>query len=146
MKKDRILEVLKDKKIVIVGFGREGVSSYKFIRHHFPNLPLTIADRSPLIHIDDFKEDKHVTFVTGEEYDRNLNRFDLILKSPGVNFNNINYFIPREKFCSQAELFLMAYGENVIGVTGTKGKSTTSCRTPRETPSWSAISASLSLT
>ena len=126
MKKDRILDVLRDKKIVIVGFGREGVSSYKFIRHHFPEMPLTIADRSTLIHIDDFKEDKHVTFVTGEEYDRNLNRFDLILKSPGVNFNNINYFIPREKFCSQAELFLMAYGENVIGVTGTKGKSTTS--------------------
>jgi len=125
MKKDRILEVLKGKKIVIVGFGREGVSSYKFIRKHFPKMPLTIADKSPHIHINDLDEDKHLTIVAGEEYDRNLNRFDLILKSPGVNFNNINYFIPREKFISQAELFLMAYGENVIGVTGTKGKSTT---------------------
>ena len=57
--------------------------------------------------------------------DQDLNKYDLILKSPGVNFNNINYFIPKEKFISQAELFLMAYGENVIGVTGTKGKSTT---------------------
>lgn len=126
MKEQKIVEFFKGQKIVIVGFGREGVSSYKFIRKHYPKMHLTIADRSPLIHVDDFKEDKHLTIVAGEEYDQDLNKYDLILKSPGVNFNNINYFIPKEKFISQAELFLMAYGENVIGVTGTKGKSTTS--------------------
>ncbi len=126
MKKDKIVEFFKGKKTVIVGFGREGVSSYKFIRKYYPKMHLTIADRSPLIHIDDFQEDKHLTIIAGEEYDQNLNKYDVILKSPGVNFNNLNYFIPKEKFVSQAELFLMAYGENVIGVTGTKGKSTTS--------------------
>lgn len=126
MKEQKIVEFFKGQKIVIVGFGREGVSSYKFIRKHYPKMHLTIADRSPLIHVDDFKEDKHLTIIAGEQYDQDLNKYDLILKSPGVNFNNINYFIPKEKFISQAELFLMAYGENVIGVTGTKGKSTTS--------------------
>lgn len=125
MKEQKIVEFFKGQKIVIVGFGREGVSSYKFIRKHYPKMHLTIADRSPLIHVDDFKEDKHLTIIAGEQYDQDLNKYDLILKSPGVNFNNINYFIPKEKFISQAELFLMAYGENVIGVTGTKGKSTT---------------------
>lgn len=126
MKEQKIVEFFKGQKIVIVGFGREGVSSYRFIRKHYPKMHLTIADRSPLIHVDDFKEDKHLTIIAGEEYDQDLNKYDLILKSPGVNFNNINYFIPKEKFISQAELFLMAYGKNVIGVTGTKGKSTTS--------------------
>lgn len=126
MKKDRIIEFFKGKKTVIVGFGREGVASYKFLRKCYPKMHLTIADRSPLINLDGFEEDKHLTVVAGEGYDQNLNKFDLILKSPGVNLNNINYYIPREKFVSQAELFLMAYGENVIGVTGTKGKSTTS--------------------
>ena len=125
MRKDKIIEFFKDKKIVIVGFGREGISAYKLIRKHYPKLPLTIADRSPLIHLEDFPEDKHLKIVAGEEYDQNLNQYDVILKSPGVNFNNLNYFIPREKFVSQTELFLMAYGDNIIGVTGTKGKSTT---------------------
>lgn len=126
MKEQKIVDYFKGQKIVIVGFGREGVSSYKFLRKHFPKMHLTIADRSPLIHVDDFKEDKHLTIVAGEEYDQNLNKYDIILKSPGVNLNNISYFIPKEKFVSQAEMFLMAYSENVIGVTGTKGKSTTS--------------------
>lgn len=125
MKKKIILDLLKDKKIVIVGFGREGVASYKFIRKHFPDMPLTIADKSPLIHTDDFQSDEHLTIVAGPEYDQNLNKYDLILKSPGVNINTINYFIPREKFTSQTDLFLQAYGTNTIGVTGTKGKSTT---------------------
>jgi len=125
MRKDKIIEFFKDKKIVIVGFGREGISAYKLIRKHYPRLPLTIADRSPLIHLEDFPEDKHLKIVAGEAYDQNLNQYDVILKSPGVNFNNLNYFIPREKFVTQTELFLMAYGDNVIGVTGTKGKSTT---------------------
>lgn len=125
MRKEKIIEFFKDKKIVIVGFGREGVSSYKLIRKHYPKLPLTIADRSPLIHLEDFPEDKHLKIVAGEEYDQNLNQYEVILKSPGVNFNNLNYFIPKEKFVTQTELFLMAYGDNVIGVTGTKGKSTT---------------------
>ena len=125
MRKDKIIEFFKDKKIVIVGFGREGISAYKLIRKHYPKLPLTIADRSPLIHLEDFPEDKHLKIVAGEEYDQNLNQYEVILKSPGVNFNNLNYFIPKEKFVTQTELFLMAYGDNVIGVTGTKGKSTT---------------------
>src|SRR5574344_1134929 len=125
MKKEIILDQLKDKKIIIVGFGREGVSSYKFIRKHFPTMPLTIADKSPLIHVEDFQEDKYLTIVAGPEYDQNLNNYDLILKSPGVNINTINYFIPQEKFDSQTNLFLQAYGDKTIGVTGTKGKSTT---------------------
>ena len=125
MRKNLIIDFFKGKKIVIVGFGREGVSSYRFIRKYYPNLPLTIADKSPNINTDGLGDDKHLRLIAGEEYDKNLNQFDIILKSPGVNLNQINYFIPREKFCSQAELFLMAYGSNVIGVTGTKGKSTT---------------------
>lgn len=129
MRKEKIIDFLKGKKIVIVGFGREGVASYKFIRRYFPKAPLTIADRSELINTEGLGDDPNLTIIAGEKYDQNLNKFDLILKSPGVNLNKINYFIPREKFCSQAELFLMAYGENVIGITGTKGKSTTSSLT-----------------
>ena len=44
MKKELIIDALKDKKIVILGFGKEGISSYHFIRKYFPNQPLSIAD------------------------------------------------------------------------------------------------------
>lgn len=125
MSVSKILDFLNGKKIVIVGFGREGVSSYKFLRKHFPQMPLVVADKSPEINTDGLARDALLTVIAGEEYDQHLNDFDLIFKSPGVNLNTINYFIPREKFTSQAELFLMAFGRQIIGVTGTKGKSTT---------------------
>lgn len=123
---DVILNKIKGKKIVILGFGREGVSSYRFIRKHFPNMDLVAADRSEILDTTVFASDKHLHFVLGENYDQNLNDFDLVFKTPGVNLNDINYFIRPEKITSQTELFLEAFGNQTIGVTGTKGKSTTS--------------------
>ncbi|HRT13504.1 MAG TPA: UDP-N-acetylmuramoyl-L-alanine--D-glutamate ligase [Bacteroidales bacterium] len=125
MKKDTILQSLQYEKIVILGFGKEGVSSYRFIRNHFPTLPLTVADKNSNLQIAEFSQDKNVTFVLGDEYDKNLNDFSLILKTPGVNLNGLSYFIPSYKISSQTDLFLKAFKEQVIGITGTKGKSTT---------------------
>lgn len=93
MKKDTILQSLQYEKIVILGFGKEGVSSYRFIRNHFPTLPLTVADKNSNLQIAEFSQDKNVTFVLGDEYDKNLNDFSLILKTPGVNLNGLSYFI-----------------------------------------------------
>lgn len=123
---DTILDVLRNKRVAILGFGKEGVSSYHFIRKYFPTMPLTIADRSTALNISDLQSDENITVVTGEEYDKNLNQYDLILKTPGVNLNSLNYFIDPEKITSQTDLFLRAFGDQIIGVTGTKGKSTTS--------------------
>lgn len=121
-----ILNQIRDKKIIILGFGREGVSSYRFLRKHFPDMDIVAADRSENLKIDEYKNDKHLKFIMGKDYDRNLNDYDLILKTPGVNLNNINYFIQPQRITSQTELFLYGYNHQVIGVTGTKGKSTTS--------------------
>lgn len=123
---DVILEQIKNKKIVILGFGREGVSTYRFIRKHFPSMDIVAADRSEALNIEEFKDDKHLRFVIGSEYAQNLNDYDLIFKTPGVNLNNINYFIHPYRITSQTELFLQGFRQQVIGVTGTKGKSTTS--------------------
>lgn len=125
MKKEQIIDILKDKKIVILGFGREGISSYNFIRKHFPNQQLTVADGNANLKVDDYQNDKFLSFVLGEEYDRHLNDFDLILKTPGVNLNRLDYFIVPQKISSQTDLFCQAYKQQIIGVTGTKGKSTT---------------------
>lgn len=122
---DYILEQIKDKKIVILGFGKEGVSTYRFIRKYFPKMPLTVADGNVNLKTDEF-EDKHLKFVKGPDYIQGLNKYDLIFKTPGISFNQVNYWIETEKITSQTNLFMEAFHKQVIGVTGTKGKSTTS--------------------
>lgn len=122
---DYIVNAIKGKKIVILGFGKEGISTYRFIRKHFPDMPLTVADANPNLKTDDFP-DKKLKFVKGPGYDQDLNQYDLIFKTPGISFNNVNYWIDTERITSQTNLFLEAYHKQVVGVTGTKGKSTTS--------------------
>lgn len=122
---DYILEQIRDKKIVILGFGKEGISTYRFIRKYFPKMPLTVADGNVNLKTDEF-EDKHLKFVKGPDYIQGLNKYDLIFKTPGISFNQVNYWIETEKITSQTNLFMEAFHKQVIGVTGTKGKSTTS--------------------
>jgi UDP-N-acetylenolpyruvoylglucosamine reductase len=116
-----IIDFIKDKKIAILGFGREGKSSLNFIRNHLPDKQLFIHDKDS-IEI----QDNNVSIVSGENYLQNLNDYDIILKTPGISFANLNYFIEPEKISSQTALFLQFYGNQTIGITGTKGKSTTS--------------------
>lgn len=122
---DYILEQIKGKKIVILGFGKEGVSTYRFIRKYFPKMSLTVADGNPNLKTEEF-DDKHLKFVKGADYDQGLNQYDLIFKTPGISFNKLNYWIDTEKITSQTNLFMEAFHKQVVGVTGTKGKSTTS--------------------
>ncbi|MBR4135736.1 MAG: UDP-N-acetylmuramoyl-L-alanine--D-glutamate ligase [Bacteroidales bacterium] len=127
MHPDYILKKLEGRKVIILGYGREGSSSYHFLRRHFPTMPVTVADKSDkLLQEKDFQDDPNVTLITGEAYDRNLNDYDLILKSPGISFNKLDYLVESEKISSQTDLFLQAFHAQVVGVTGTKGKSTTS--------------------
>lgn len=125
---DKIINEIKEKeKVLILGFGREGKSTYNLIRKHLKDKLITIADGNErLLDNNDFlKEDKNLRFVLGENYLSYLNDYDLIIKSPGVNFKNINYDEIRSKITSQIDLFLRYSCCKTIGVTGTKGKSTT---------------------
>ena len=96
----------KNKKIAVVGEGVEGQSSYKYLKEKGAN-----------VKIFDKKQ--------GEDYLKDLKDFDLIVRSPGVNpelFKNI----PADKITSQTNLFMKLCPAKIIGVTGTKGKGTTS--------------------
>ena len=115
-----IINKLKDKKIAILGYGREGKSTYNFIRKYLPSKHLTIIDKNNII-IDD----KNVDLVTGDNYLDNLDIYDLIIKSPGISLKDIDYSKFVNKITSQLELLLEVDKENIIGITGTKGKSTT---------------------
>lgn len=123
----KIIEKLKNKNIAILGYGKEGKSTYNFLRKYI-NDKLTIIDRneSLLENNPELQNDNNVEIIVGEDYLNNLNIYDLIIKSPGVKIPHDTSDEIIKKIYSQMELALEIYRDNVIGITGTKGKSTTS--------------------
>lgn len=113
--------------ILILGFGREGQSSYSFIRAHDTDRVLTIADASEAVRENTLcANDPHVRYVTGKKYLEDFSGYDCIIKTPGISLTDGALAETRGRLTSQAALFLEAYRMQTIGVTGTKGKSTTS--------------------
>lgn len=84
----KLVEFLKEKKILILGFGREGRSSYQFIRKNLPNQKLVIADQKVGFEkeYDFLQKDTCLQIRSGENYLDHLEEYDLILKTPGISF------------------------------------------------------------
>lgn len=124
-----IISYLKGKSIVIYGFGREGRSTYKFIRKYLKDEKILIFDKN-ISEIasktdTDLNLDKHV-ILTNEDDLYSFESYDLIFKTPGISFYGKDISPISGKITSQIELFLKFANVYTIGVTGTKGKSTTS--------------------
>jgi UDP-N-acetylmuramoyl-L-alanine---L-glutamate ligase len=120
---------IQGKRVIILGLGAEGKSTYKLLRKLFPEQIFTLADRR-----DDLANDielKHsaTKFQLGSAYLKNLYSFDLIIKSPGISLKQLPTDLQPEKLTSQTELFLEFYRNQTIGITGTKGKSTSASLT-----------------
>ena len=118
----------KDKKVCILGYGREGQSTLKWFRKYYYDdiKSLTIADQNPSSLYGDELAECNCELKYGENYLSGIQDYDIIIKSPGINLNKIEKDIPSNKITSQSDIFLQEYGGQCIGVTGTKGKSTTS--------------------
>lgn len=89
------------KRILIWGYGREGKSTEDFLKRCASPASIEIFQGSR------------------EEIDES--RYDYIFKSPGIVMEEDN-----PKYTSQTQVFFEAYRDRIIGITGTKGKSTTS--------------------
>ena len=105
--------------IAILGFGKEGMSTYNFIRRYDESIKLTIVDGKE-IDVSNLS----ASYKKYNGVDTDLDEFDLIIKSPGIPIIGFRKEIV-SKMYSQMELLLEFFRKNVIGVTGTKGKSTT---------------------
>jgi len=115
-----MLEELKNKKVLILGFEREGMDNFLFLRKLFPKKVLGIADKSEEIK----KPDKNVRLYLGKNYLKAIRDYDVVLKSPGIPFK----ILPRTvlgKITTQTEIFFENCPGKIVGITGTKGKSTT---------------------
>lgn len=123
-----LINYFQNKKILILGFGREGQSTYKLIRKYIKEQTLYIADRKENFEKDyEFlSQDKNIKCISGESYLENLEGYDLIMKSPGISFVGLDTSKFYNNIKSQLELLLEFFDMFTIGITGTKGKSTTS--------------------
>ena len=93
----------KNKKILIVGKGIEGKAVEKYLRSHLKGVKLNVVDQKD-----------------GENYLDRQKKYDVAIKSPGVKPELIT--IPHT---TATNIFLSNAKGKVIGITGTKGKSTT---------------------
>ncbi|MDD4086142.1 MAG: UDP-N-acetylmuramoyl-L-alanine--D-glutamate ligase [Bacteroidales bacterium] len=119
-----ITEAMKGKKLLIAGFGKEGRSSLRFVRENLPQADVTIADHNAMLQTEITENFPDVSFLGGPKCLNKLDEFDLVLKSPGMKLpDKIDKTV---QISSQTDLFLAAFHKQIIGITGTKGKSTTS--------------------
>ena len=127
------------RRVAILGFGREGKAVLNYLKKspQYKKAEIWILDRNPKVTTGDPVAEQvrygagkgQVTkFQTGKNYLKNLERFDVIFRSPGIP-----YFLPEiqkakkqgVKISSATNLFFERYPGKIVGITGTKGKGTT---------------------
>ncbi len=106
----------KSKKVAIIGFGSEGKSALNYFKKHGAQVEIREEDES-------IELPKGVSAITGESYLEGLEKFDIVVRSPGVNPSKIK---TTAEVTSVTKEFFSRCPSLIIGVTGTKGKGTTS--------------------
>jgi len=96
-----VVDRFSDKRILIWGYGREGKSTENFLKRCCKPASVEVFE--------------------GKREDIDEEKYDYIFKSPGIVMEEEN-----PKYTSQTQIFMEEYGKQTIGITGTKGKSTTS--------------------
>lgn len=123
---------IEHKKVLILGFGREGKSTLKLFLSAKGAEELAIADvkEISLTRLADSDEAfagmdlSKIVLHCGEDYQKAIDDYDLVMKSPGIVLEK-----PAEEYdaeiLSQMQLVFEICRDRIIGITGTKGKSTT---------------------
>jgi len=123
------LKQFKNKKVLILGFGREGRDSFFVLRKLFPDKIIGIADEEQITNYElgIKKKDRKFELYFGKNYLEAIKDYDVIIRTPGIPLKKIQPFVKKgSKLTSQTEIFFDNFDGVVIGVTGTKGKGTTS--------------------
>ena len=108
-----ILDIFSDKKILIYGLGKTGISTFNFLKK-----------KCKVFLFDDIKKNLRLS-----KYKFILkSNFDYIIISPGIDINNckLSKFLKKNssKIYSDLDIFYSFYKNDCITITGTNGKST----------------------
>ncbi len=115
------MSIFLDKKILIYGLGKSGLSTYHFLKN-----------KSDISLFDDFQNKFKNLDIRKKivSYKKILKiKFDQIILSPGIDINNckLSKFLKknRKRIYSDLDIFYSFYKNDTITITGTNGKSTT---------------------
>lgn len=119
------------KHVAIVGFGVEGLSTLKFLKGK--GAYVVVLDKKskqdlPREYVQ-ILDELGVAGIFGPDYLSDLSSFDIIVRSPGIPPHNqklLEAALKGARITSQTKLFFDLCPCPIIGVTGTKGKGTTS--------------------
>lgn len=122
-----LLSELQNKKLLIWGLGKEGLALTEFIKANVKYQNLYLYNDSEIAQSE-------LKIYHGKDIDDLLNKIDVIIRSPGVSIYKdeiVQAKLNGVKVTSSSDIFLSEMIKNrpqttVIGVTGSKGKSTTS--------------------
>lgn len=112
-------------RIAILGFGSQGSSAFDYWNK--PENSITICDVDTKV-----ESPKGIETRLGDDYLNNLDGFDLLIRSPIIHPRDIQSANPKtpnilKKVTTVTNEFLrVCPTRNIVGVTGTKGKGTTS--------------------
>ncbi len=110
-------------RIAILGFGQEGQAAYDYWRS--PDNQLVACDQNEAVELP-----SDVARQLGPDYLKNLDGFDVVVRSPGIAPSDIvaanSPGILTKVTTGLNEFFRVCPTKNIIGITGTKGKGTTS--------------------
>jgi UDP-N-acetylmuramoylalanine--D-glutamate ligase len=120
---------LKDRKILVVGLARTGVSVAKFLKNQGAHVTVTDVQAEDVLHhyVNDLK-DTGIKMELGGHVAATFASVDLVVVSPGVPHNIAMLEAAREKgvpVVGEIELAGRFIKEPILAVTGTNGKTTT---------------------
>lgn len=118
------MKEIKGQSVVLVGYGREGQSTHKYLLENYPSIRIGISDQKPVEPIPGTQAELH----TGSNYLEGLHSYDTAVRSPSISTNTseLQKFSDLCKWVTtETNIFFSECPGTIIGITGTKGKSTT---------------------
>ncbi|MDM8521706.1 UDP-N-acetylmuramoyl-L-alanine--D-glutamate ligase [Anaerolineales bacterium HSG6] len=123
------ISILANKRVLIVGLGKEGIALASFLAGH--NLSVTVTDSQSAAELGEvverFEADG-IRLVLGEHPTRLLDEVDILFVSPGVPLTIPFLKEARSRkipFSTETRLFCYLCPAPIIALTGSSGKSTT---------------------
>jgi UDP-N-acetylmuramoylalanine--D-glutamate ligase len=115
---------LKDKNIALLGLGKENLSFLKYLKKHKIKTTITVCDFR-----ENIKKIRGINYRLGSSFNQKLDDFDYLFRSPGWPLNCPGIVKAKNAgtiVSSPMNIFFqLVKSNNIIGITGSKGKGTT---------------------
>ncbi len=115
---------LKEKKVLVCGFGKTGLAAVNFLLKADESVLVTVYTENEVETIESFDEDRVNYFVAKNPNDI-ISKYDLIVVSPGISTSERFFEIAREQnieVISEIELANRYFKGILVAITGTNGK------------------------